>query len=148
MYVSQVLLSQLPNIEVVSLLIIVTTCIFGVKALCSVYIFVICEFATYGFGIWSVNYLYTWAILCIIILFIRKIGNREIFALISGIFGLCFGTLCSIPYFLTGGLAAGFAYIVQGFWFDILHCGGNLIITYLLFNPVKKGLQKAVNRYI
>ena len=81
MYVTQVVMSQLPNIEAVSLLIIVTTCLLGVKALFSVYIFVICEIFTYGLHIWSINYLYVWAILVIAVLCTRKFASREFFAL-------------------------------------------------------------------
>ncbi len=148
MYVTQVIMSQLPNIEVVSLLIIVITCLMGVKALCSVYIFVICEIFTYGLHIWSVNYLYVWAILCFAVLLTRKFASRELFALISAIFGLIFGTLCSLPYFLTGGFGGGIACIIQGFWFDIIHCVGNFILTYLLYNPVRSILEKAIKKYM
>ena len=146
MYVSQVILAWLPNIEIVTVLIIATTCLFGVKALCSVYIFAICEIATYGLGIWSVNYLYVWTVLVIIILLIKNIMSKEIFALVAGIYGLCFGTLCSIPYFFMG-IEAGIANIISGFWFDILHCIGNLITVYLLLEPFKKALGWAISKY-
>lgn len=146
MYVSQVILAWLPNIEVVTVLIMVTTCFFGVKALCSVYIFAICEIATYGLGIWSINYLYVWTVLCFAVILTRKIESKEIFALVGAIYGLCFGTLCSIPYFFAG-IAAGVANIISGFWFDILHCIGNLITVYFLYEPLKKALSWAVNKY-
>ena len=147
MYVTQVVMSQLPNIEAVSLLIIVTTCLLGVKALFSVYIFVICEIFTYGLHIWSINYLYVWAILVIAVLCTRKFASREFFALLSAIFGLLFGTFCSIPYFIIGGFEGGIVYIIQGFWFDILHCVGNLVLTFILFNPLTNVLDKAIKRY-
>lgn len=147
MYVTQVILAPLPNIEVVSLLIIITTSVFGVKALCSTYIFVVCEILTYGLHIWSINYLYVWSILCIAVLLTRKFESPVFFALLSAIFGLLFGTLCSIPYFITGGIAGGLSYIIQGFWFDILHCVGNLVLTYLLFGSLKSILVKTVKKY-
>ena len=147
MYVTQVVMSQLPNIEAVSLLIIVTTCLLGVKALFSVYIFVICEIFTYGLHIWSINYLYVWAILVIAVLCTRKFASREFFALLSAIFGLLFGTFCSIPYFIMGGFEGGIVYIIQGFWFDILHCVGNLVLIFILFNFLTNVLDKAIKRY-
>ena len=147
MYVTQVVMSHLPNFEAVSLLIIVTTCLLGVKALFSVYIFVICEIFTYGLHIWSINYLYVWAILVIAVLCTRKFASREFFALLSAIFGLLFGTFCSIPYFIMGGFEGGIVYIIQGFWFDILHCVGNLVLTFILFNPLTNVLDKAIKRY-
>lgn len=146
MYVSQVILAWLPNIEIVTVLIMVITCFFGVKALCSVYIFVICEITTYGLSIWSVNYLYVWTVLCFIVLLLRKTESKETFALVGAIYGLCFGMLCSIPYFFMG-FSAGIANIISGFWYDILHCVGNLITVYLLYEPFKKVLSWAVNKY-
>lgn len=148
MYVTQVILAPLPNIETVSLLIIIATCVFGVKALCSVYIFVICEIFTYGLHIWSINYLYVWAILCFAVLLTRKVENPIFFALLSAIFGLLFGTFCSIPYFFAGGIAAGFGYIIQGFVYDLLHCAGNFFIAILLFLPLKNVLERTVKKYL
>ena len=147
MYVTQVIMSQLPNIEVVSLLIIVTTVLFGLKAFCSVYIFVICEIFTYGISIWSINYLYVWAILVVTVFLMRKFESKELFAIISGIFGLTFDLFCSIPYFITGGVGGGVGYLIQGFWFNILHCVGNLVLTYLLYDTVKKVLEKTIKKY-
>lgn len=147
MYISQVIMAPLPNIEVVSLLIIITTCIFGVKSLCSVYIFVFCEIMTYGFTVYAINYLYVWAVLWVIIIFLRKNENHILFALVSGIYGLIFGTLCSIPYFIMGGIGGGIANIVAGFWFDILHCGGNFVLALILFRPLHKALNYIVQKY-
>lgn len=148
MYVSQIIMSQLPNIEIVTLLIIIVTCIFGVKAFCSVYVFVICEILTYGIGIWSFNYLYVWAILCIAVLLTRRFESKEFFALLGGIFGLTFDIFCSIPYFLTAGFAGGIAYIVSGFWFNILHCVGNVVLIYLLYTPIRSLLERTVKKYL
>ncbi len=147
MYVSQVVLAVLPNIEVVSLLIIITTCVFGVKALCSIYIFVLCEILHYGIGIWSLNYLYVWAVLWLLVMLTRKFQGKEFFALLSAIFGLTFDLFCSIPYFFTIGIGGGLTYIIQGFWYDILHCVGNLVLTYFLFVPLKSVLEKTVDKY-
>ena len=63
LYVSQVAFSFLPNIELVSPLIIVYTRNFGKKTLAIIYIFALIQGLTYGFGVWWVNYLYVWTIL-------------------------------------------------------------------------------------
>ncbi len=144
MYVSQVIMSQLPNIEIVSLLIILITRKFGGKAFLAVYVFVGLEVLTYGLSMWVINYLYVWAILCLVVCVLRKIDNVWVYTLLSSIYGLFFGTLCSIPYFLTGGFAFGISYIASGLGFDLLHCGGNFIITLLLYKPLKNALDKAV----
>lgn len=147
MYASQVVMASLPNIEIVSLLIILVARKFGIKSLISVYIFVLCEIFTYEFSLWIVNYLYIWAIFAFVITIIRKIDSTAVYTLISGIFGLTFGTLCSIPYFLTGGISFGVTYIINGFWFDLLHCGGNITLTFVLYRPLTKAFNKAVNRF-
>ncbi|MGI6279703.1 MAG: hypothetical protein ACOYJS_03995 [Acutalibacteraceae bacterium] len=148
MYISQVTLSQLPNIELVSLLVIITTRRFGLKALCSIYIFVVCEVFTYGAELWVINYMYVWTVLCVISLVFKKLDNSLIFAFLSAIFGLCFGTLCSVPYFFVGGAAMGFSYIVAGLWFDIVHSIGNFVLTLLLYKPLTKALDNVINKYI
>ena len=144
MYVSQVIMAPLPNIELVSLLVIIITRKFGVKALCSVYIFVLCEILTYGIEIWVLNYLYVWAVLWFAVFIIRRIDTTVIYTLISGIFGITFGTMCAIPYFFIGGFTMFAATVVSGLWFDILHCSGNVIIAFLLYRPFTKVMDKLI----
>ena len=144
MYVSQVVMAALPNIEIVSLLIIVVTHKFGVKVLASVYVFVMCEIMTYGLSLWVINYLYVWAVLCIIICLLRKMDNTWVYTLAATVFGLMFGTLCSIPYFFMGGISMVISYIIGGISFDLLHCGGNFITTLLLSKPLIKAMDKAI----
>ena len=142
MYVSQVIMAPLPNIEIVTFLIIIVTRKFGVSALCSVYVFVFCEIFTYGFHIWSINYLYVWAILCLIVLPLRRIDNIFLYTFIAAAFGIIFGTLCSVPYFLTGGVAFGISYIISGLSFDVTHCIGNAVLTFVLYIPISKVINK------
>ena len=144
MYVSQVIMASLPNIEIVTLLIIITAVNFSYKSFISVYIFVFCEIITYGLSLWVVNYLYVWAVLVVVICLIRRVQSVWIYTAVSGIYGLLFGTLCSIPYFITGGITFGVTYIINGLWFDILHCAGNLILTPILFKPLDFALKKAL----
>ncbi len=144
MYASQVIMAPLPNIEIVSLLIILITRKFGIKALLSVYIFVGCEVLTYGIHIWVINYMYIWAILCIAILFVKRVDNVFVYTIISAIFGLLFGTLCSIPYFFIGGFGMGISNIISGIPFDITHCIGNAVICLVLYRPLTIALDKAI----
>ena len=144
MYVSQVVMASLPNIELVSLLIILTARKFGYKSLVSVYVFVWCEILTYGLSLWVVNYLYVWAILCLIICLVRKIDSVWLYTLISALFGLAFGSICSIPSFFIGGISFGISYIISGFGFDLAHCVGNAVLTFLLYRPLTIVLEKAL----
>jgi energy-coupling factor transport system substrate-specific component len=144
MYVSQVIMATLPNIELVSFLIILTTRKFGIKSLWSVYIFVFLEVITYGFEIWVVCYLYVWAILVFVTLFVRKLDSVILYTLISSIFGFLFGALCSVPYFITGGIGYGISWIVSGIvtGFDIYHGVGNFLIMLLLYKPISAVFDK------
>jgi len=144
MYVSQVIMASLPNIEIVSFLIIITARKFGVRSLLSVYVFVGLEILTYGLAEWVISYLYVWAILCLIVCLLRKIDSCILFTLVSGIFGLLFGVLCSVPSFVIGGLGHGISWIISGIPYDLLHGFGNLLLTFLLYNPLSKVLNKAI----
>ena len=144
MYVSQVIMASLPNIELVSFLIILITKKFGIKSLWSVYVFVILEALTYGLEIWVICYLYVWAILVFVVLIVRKHDGVILYTLISSIYGFLFGTLCSVPYFITGGIGYGISWIVSGIvtGFDIYHGVGNFLLMLLLYKPISKVFEK------
>jgi energy-coupling factor transport system substrate-specific component len=141
----QVVLGFIPNIELVSLLVILYTLVFGWNALYIIYVFVAVEGLIYGIGPWWINYLYIWTVLFIIAMLLRRMKTTLLWAVISGAFGLSFGALCSIPYFITGGINSGFAYWVQGIPFDLAHCAGNFIAALVLFRPLYLILDK-INR--
>lgn len=145
MLISQVALAVLPNIELVSILIITGTIVFERKALLSIYIFALLEGLIYGFGIWWVNYLYVWTILYIIVRLLRSQRQPLFWAVISAIFGLSFGLLCAIPYAVVGGFYAGVANWVSGIIFDLLHCAGNFVVALVLFKPLYSVMQRVKN---
>ncbi|PWM38863.1 MAG: hypothetical protein DBX52_06075 [Clostridiales bacterium] len=138
----QVALAGLPNIELVTLLVILAACRLGWKALLSVFAFIVAEGLLYGFGIWWFNYLYIWPLLVALVMPLRKWSHPVLWAIVAGLFGLLFGTLCSIPYFITGGPGAGFGYIVSGIPFDLVHCAGNFVSVLILFYPLDQVLKK------
>ncbi len=144
MYASQVIMAPLPNIELVSFLIILTVNQFGIKSLFPIYIFAGLEIWTYGIDVWSLCYLYVWTVFALAIFVVRKTDSRIIFTLISGIFGFLFGTLCAIPYFFIGGIGYGVVWIMNGIVFDLIHGFSNLLLTFLLYKPLSKVLQKAL----
>ena len=61
-------LSFLPNVEIVTLLIIVYTLYFGKKVFFSIFIFIILDCAVWGFNLWTVMYIYVWPVLAIMVL--------------------------------------------------------------------------------
>lgn len=147
LFVSQVALAVLPNIEVVSLLVILYTLFFKKKTLYIIYIFALLEGLTYGFGIWWFMYLYVWTILWGITMFFKEEKSPLIWAFISGFFGLFFGTLCSVPYFITGGVSMGLSWIASGLIMDVIHGVGNFLVALLLFRPLHTAFQKIYHMF-
>lgn len=137
LFISQVAFAFLPNIEPVSLLVILFTLFFRKKVFYIIYLFTLLEGVFYGFGLWWFNYLYVWTILALIVLILKE-QPPVIYAFISGGFGLAFGFLCSLPYFITGGLFGGLAYWSAGIPFDIVHGISNFIVALALFAPLHR----------
>ena len=143
LFAGQVVMSFLPNLEIVSLLIILYTIFFGKKVFWMIYGFVFLEGFLYGFGMWWFQYLYLWSILAVVALFFRSNTSPLFWSILSGFFGLSFGALCTLPYLIAGGPAAAFSYWVSGLGFDLIHCIGNVVLCLVLFKPLYALLQKA-----
>lgn len=146
MVATQVAMAALPNIHLIAVLIIISAMLFGWKCLYSIYLFVLLEGLIYGFTMWVINYLYVWPILAVIAVLCRKNRSRIFWAAVAGVFGLLFGALCSIPYFLTGGWAAGFSYWVSGIPFDLIHCVSNAVLTFILVIPLYNLCNKVLSK--
>lgn len=139
--VGQVGMSFLPNIEPVTTLIILYTLCYKKQVFPIIYTFVLLEGIVFGFGIWWVSYLYIWSILALIVLVLHKMDSAFLWAVVSGTFGLLFGALCAIPYLISGGPGAAFAYWAAGIPYDILHCCGNFVLTLVLYKPLLRLLK-------
>lgn len=144
MFVAQLALAVLANVELVSVLIIAVATVYGLRALVSVYVFAFLEIVFHGLGIWNVMYLYVWAILVVVVMLIRRFSTPFINAVAAGFFGLLFGLFCSVPYFVTTGIAGGTAWIISGIPYDLIHCVSNFVITLLAVNPLIRALKKAI----
>lgn len=140
--IGQLGMSFLPNIEPVTCLVIIYTLIYKKQVFPIIYTFVILEGMIFGFGIWWVSYLYIWSILAVITLLLRKNQSVVIWAAVSGGFGLLFGALCAVPYLISGGPGAAFAYWAAGIPYDIIHCAGNFTVTLVIFQPVYQVLRR------
>ena len=147
-YVGQVALSFLPNIEVVSILFLVYTKIFGKKALFPIYVFVLLEGIFWGFGSWWIMYLYVWAVLWGITMLLRRNDSAVFWAVINGAFGLVFGALCSITQGVMFGIGSGFAYFISGISFDIVYCIGNFLTALFLYKPLTILLSKVMKTLV
>ena len=141
-------MSGLPNIEPVSLLIMLFAVTFGVKALFPMGIYIVLEILIYGIQLWNINYLYVWPILLVVSLLMKKAESPLLWAVVAAVFGLLFGLLCAPVYLFTGGLAFAVNWWLSGIPFDLLHCVGNFVIVLLLFAPLRKLLGDLYRKYI
>lgn len=146
-------LSVLPNIELTSFWLIMFTICFGWRIVFVVPVFILIEGSVFGFGPWWVAYLYVWPILVLFTWVFRKKDNKWFWAILSGIFGLCFGALCAFYYVIAGvgdnglrdGLYAGFTWWVSGIPWDIIHGVGNFALMLVLYNPIRTIFKKIRN---
>lgn len=140
--VSAHVMAPLPNIEPVTLLIMLYTLFFGRKVVYILAAYILLEGCWYGFGIWWVMYLYVWPLLAFFTYLLRKKESVWVFSLLAGVFGLFYGALCSIPYFFVGGVSAAFTWWVAGIPYDLIHCVSNVVICLTLFRPLNRVLGR------
>ena len=136
-FAAKYVMSWMPNIEPVSLMVMLFAVTFGIKALFPVYLYVLLEILFYGLGTWNICYLYVWAVLTVLALVMKKMEHPLGWAMLSGMFGLFFGALCGIVDIFIGGFGYALSKWVSGIPFDLAHCAGNFVIALLLFAPMR-----------
>ena len=141
-FAAKYVMSFLPNIEPVSLMVMLFAVTFGWKGLYPTYLYGAMEILFYGLGLWNLNYLYIWAVLAVAAYLLRSVEHPLAWAMISGTFGLLFGALCGIVDIFIGGVPYAMAKWASGIPFDIFHCAGNFVIALLLFKPMRQLMQK------
>ena len=148
LFVLQIALAYLPNVELVSLFVMLYTLVLGKRVIPMLTTFTILEGLVYGFGVWWVAYLYVWPILAGLTWILKKFHSPEWgYTILSCFFGLGFGFLCSLPY-LAGGIGAAFAWWISGIPFDLIHGISNLVMTLILFKPFKRLLIFCIAEHI
>ena len=102
-------MSWLPNIELVSLFVMVYAVVFGRKCLFPIYTYVVMEFLFYGVHLWSINYLYIWAVLWLFAMLLPqnmpKAVAMPVYMVVCGLHGLAFGALYAPFHALVFGLS-------------------------------------------
>ena len=147
---SKFALSSLPNIELTSFWLIMFTLYYGRKTAIIVPVLILVEGAVYGVNTWWIMYLYIWPLLVLITWIFRKTDSAIFWAIVSGIFGLCFGGLCSLTYLgmgiVTEGFKSGantaFSFWISGLYWDMIHCVGNFVLMLVLYKPVGRLMKR------
>lgn len=141
-FAAKYVMAFLPNIEPVSLMVMLCAVVFGRKAAYPIALYVLMEVLFYGLELWNINYLYIWAILAIAAGQMRQTRSPLPWAILSGTFGLLFGALCAPVDVVIGGFGYAIAKWVSGIPFDIAHCIGNFAIALVMFVPMRNLLEK------
>lgn len=135
---AKVAMSALPNIEPVTLFLMVFGAVFGWKSLFIVYVYVLAEILFYGLGTWNINYLYIWVIPAVAGWLLRQWKHPVFWAVVAGAYGLLFGALCAPVDVCIGGIGFAVSKWISGIPFDAAHCAGNFVMALLLFSPLRK----------
>lgn len=137
LFVSQIILRSIPNVELVSLLIIIMTLTFEREMYLTTIVFALMEVLVYGFGVWVVMYFYIWNVLVFLVLRLKKSFKEDVvlWSVLSGIYGVCFGALSALIY-LPINRSYMIVYWIAGLKFDLIHGIGNYTMAVLLFRPL------------
>lgn len=134
-------LSFIPGVELVTLFLIVCTLFFREKMVYLLPAFLLTEGVMYGFGLWWFMYLYVWAILVLVVYIFRKKQSVWFWSILSGLFGLLFGFLCSFVYIGIGGISMALTWWIAGIPTDIVHGVSNFILCLVLFKPLNRVIK-------
>ena len=145
-FVLKMALAGLPNIEPVTLLILVYSVTLGRWALVPIYLYITLEYLVWGIHLWSLCYLYIWLVLWVLARLLRRMTSPLGWAVLAGAYGLCFGALCAPVYAAAGGWLYALTWWGSGIPMDLLHCGGNFVLALVLFRPLRSLLDKLLVR--
>ncbi len=138
-------LASLPNIQLNALLIILTTVYFGWKALYFIFVYIMLEGLVFGFSVWWISYVYAWPLLVIAVMMMRKNRSHVIWAVLAGVYGLLFGPLMYIGYFVIMGGWKGYAAMwIAGIPYDLIHGVSNFLTVLLLFRPLSRVMERCL----
>lgn len=140
---------MLPNIEPVSLLLMVAGATMGLKALSSAWLFCLLQCLLYGFNLWNLVYLYAWPIIVLLAVAFRKFRSPFFWAALSGLYGFLFGFFFLPTAIFAYGVntpAKLLVYMANDLPFNILHAGGNFIIALIIFCPLRHAIEQVLKK--
>ena len=142
-YAAHVALMSLPNIEIVTLLIVIFTKNLGKEGTLACFVYVALTALTWGFGIWWLTYLIVWPAFSLLVYMLRNIESWLIWAVIDGAFGLSFGAIFALPYIFVSP-AYALNYWINGIPYDVAHCAGNFVAAIALGKVLDIGMKRVM----
>ncbi len=149
-------LAALPNVEIVTLLIMVYAAVFGISvALPATIIFVSCEMFLYGVNTWVISYYIHWPAICLVTLLFHTFFKEKffIYPIIAFFMTAMFGVLTTTvdTLFGTGFTPNFFKFFpiiyVRGIWFYVVHVVFNTLFSIAVFKPLYKLLTRLKASY-
>lgn len=153
MCVGDFAMEWLPNVHFVGVLIVITTVVYRKYALLPIYVYVLIQGFVGGFSPWWIAYIYIWALLWGgVMLISQKLPERIkyiLYVIVCALHGFLFGVLYAPAQALLFGLdfKGTLAWIAAGFYFDMLHGIGNLVLGAILIYPMVK-ILKYTDKYV
>lgn len=143
--ISHIALSFIPNVEVVTLFIVVFTVYLGKQMYLAVATYIMLNGIIYGFGYWWVGYWIVWPLLVTVVLSLRKVLKDEVWgwALVVGLFGVVFGAVFAITYIPIDPYFA-LTYWIAGIPWDVMHGLMNIVVMLVVGRPVFRIIGKLV----
>ena len=141
--VSKQAMSGLPNIEPVTLLIILFALELARETPGAITVFLVLQGVLYGFGLWWAMYLYVWYLLAFLARLLRRMDHALGWAVFSGLYGLCFSGLCAAVYLVAKTPAFALSWWLSGLSYDAMHGVGNFALMLLLYRPLRTALRTA-----
>lgn len=148
LFVAQVSLAPLPNVEIVSVLVLCYTLVYGIETYIIVTVFSVLEVMAWGFGLWTVSYFYVWAVLVTMVLLLKKIIKEDmmLWSIVLGLYGLMFGGLFALVYLVVDP-SFMMTYWIAGIPWDVWHAITNTIISIAAGTSVLKVIKIANKQY-
>lgn len=139
-------LSVVPNVEVVTLLLLVYTKLLGYKkTLYITVIFTTIQALIYPPHLWIITYFLIWPILVILGAGLFKLkANTSVIAIFAALFGLAFGAFDSLILSFIYGFHTFVPIWIRGLPWDLIHGFSNYLTVLLLFDPLRKNLKKLI----
>jgi energy-coupling factor transport system substrate-specific component len=144
-------LAFVPNVEIVTVLILVYATVFGFRAVFAVLIFCTVEILLYGFGTWVYLYYIYWSALCAIACVLLKrprpvaaaiyaVIMTFLFGIIDTVINVVFAALAGVPRYQLLNLFIG--YYARGIWFCAVHIVSNALVVSALYRPLVAAISK------
>lgn len=145
LFATQLALSAIPNVELVTFLIVIYAHYLKFyQTIFIVILFILLAGLFWGFGTWILFYLVVWPVL-VVICYLLKLQNKSVYfvTFIIAIYTVLFGVISALESFIYGGIEVAIAYYLKGFYFDIVHVVSNVLIFILCYSFVIAKLDKS-----